>query len=120
MATDPGVAEVLEMCSPQTRQLAEELRTLVREAAPEAEERGQKGWSTISYLHNGIFCYIGPQKSWVNLGFYRGVELSDPKGVLEGTGKGLRHVKVRKPEDMRVDAFKALVREAFKLGGGRT
>ena len=37
----------------------------------------------------------------------------DPEGLLEGTGKGMRHIKVRGPRDIRRDAFKALVRQAF-------
>ena len=117
MGTESSVEEILEKSSPQIRELAERLRELIHEAAPEAEERVQKGWGTISYIHDGIFCYIQPQRKWVNFGFYRGVELSDPDGLLEGAGKALRHIKVKKPEDIKVDAFKALVGEAFRIGG---
>lgn len=41
------------------------------------------------------FCYVGLNKAHVNLGFYYGSELPDPKGLLEGDGKLLRHVKIR-------------------------
>lgn len=41
------------------------------------------------------FCYIGAQNDHVNLGFYYGTELPDPEGLMDGTGKKLRHVKVR-------------------------
>ena len=90
---------------------------LVRQAAPEATERGVKGWGNIVYERKGIFCYIGPQKSWVNLGFYRGVDLPDPEGLLEGTGKGLRHVKVKKAEDIHTDTLQQLVKDAYRLAG---
>lgn len=66
-----------------------------------------------------MFCGIQPQRNWVNLIFYHGAELPDPQGALEGTGKGMRHVKVRKPEEIKVDPLKALVQEAFRQGGGR-
>jgi hypothetical protein len=36
-----------------------------------------------------------PMRGYVNLGFYQGALLVDPKRLLEGTGKGLRHVKIR-------------------------
>jgi hypothetical protein len=39
-------------------------------------------------------CYIAVYASHINLGFYHGATLADPSGILEGTGKGLRHVKL--------------------------
>ena len=43
-----------------------------------------------------IFC---PTSKWVNLGFYQGVGLADPEGLLEGTGAKMRHVKIRSLDD---------------------
>jgi len=40
------------------------------------------------------YAYISPHKHHVNLGFYYGTSLSDPVGLLGGTGKHLRHVKI--------------------------
>ena len=120
MATDQAIAEVLEKSSPEARRLALELRKLVRDSIPEAEERVQKGWETISYVRNGIFCYLQPQKSWVNFGFYRGTELPDPQGLLEGGGEKLRHIKVRKTEDIKIDAFTELLDQAFRLDGKKS
>ncbi|MFY9922889.1 MAG: DUF1801 domain-containing protein [Opitutaceae bacterium] len=45
------------------------------------------------------YAYIGVQGSHVNLGFYHGASLSDPDGLLEGTGKELRHIKIRSVAD---------------------
>ena len=118
MSTEKGVQEILSRCSPPVRDLVEVLRALVQEAAPDATEEGHTGWGNITYSRKSIFCYIGPQKSWANLGFWQGTELSDPEGLLEGTGKRLRHVKVRKPEEIRSNAFKALVQEAYRLSVG--
>ncbi|MEQ8565894.1 MAG: DUF1801 domain-containing protein [Deltaproteobacteria bacterium] len=41
------------------------------------------------------FAYVNTFKAHVNVGFFRGTELSDPAGLLEGTGKFMRHVKLR-------------------------
>ena len=59
------------------------------------------------------YAYIGVQKSHVNLGFYHGASLNDPGGLLEGTGKKLRHVKVRNVTEAENPALKGLVVEAI-------
>jgi len=60
-------------------------------------------------------CYISAQSDYVNFRFARGTELSDPEGVLEGTGKGMRHVKVRTMKDIRRRLLTALIKDAVKL-----
>mgnify|MGYP001568586229 CR=1 FL=1 len=129
MATDAATQELLDKAPPEIRQLAEALRKLVKDVAPEAEapiemrrateaeERGIKGWKAISYSRDGMVCGIQPQRNWVNLIFYRGVELPDPEGVLDGAGKGIRAVKVKKPDDIRGDTLTPLVKAAFRLRG---
>jgi hypothetical protein len=57
-------------------------------------------------------------KAHVTFGFYKGVELADPEDLLEGTGKGMRHVKVRAKEDIRKAQFTKWVREAMKVNEG--
>lgn len=51
----------------------------------------------------------------VNLQFFQGASLPDPTGLLEGTGVGMRHVKVRSVKDLKDPAVKALVRHAWRL-----
>jgi hypothetical protein len=48
-----------------------------------------------------------------NLGFYRGATLEDPAGLLEGSGKGLRHIKLRSVEEASAPAVIALLRQAI-------
>ncbi len=45
------------------------------------------------------YAYIAPQRDYVNLGFYYGVYLEDPAGLLEGGGKNLRHIKIKSRSD---------------------
>ena len=118
MDTNRDIDHILSRHSPEVRDLALRLRALMREAAPEGEERVHRDWGNIGYYHNGQFCYIAPQRSWVNLGFYQGVDLPDPHGLLEGTGKRLRHVKVRNAEEIPTAALKQLVVEALALNAG--
>ncbi len=53
--------------------------------------------------------------SWVDLGFYRGTELKDTKNLLEGTGKGMRHIKIRHLQEMDEQYFADLVRQAASI-----
>ena len=55
------------------------------------------------------FCYISAQKKDVNLGFYYGAELPDPQGLLKGTGKLLRHIKIREAKDIQSPALRRLL-----------
>ncbi len=115
MGDESNIEAVLRKSSPQVRELAETLRKLIREVVPEVAERGYTGWGNIVYDHNGVFCYIAPLKDSVNLGFYRGIDLPDPEGLLRGTGKSLRHVKIKKSEDINADVLQSLVLEAYRL-----
>ena len=60
------------------------------------------------------YAYILPHKRWVNLGFYQGVDLADPEGLLEGTGAKMRHVKIRSLDDANRSVVRALVRGALE------
>lgn len=59
------------------------------------------------------YAYIAVYASHVNLGFYHGASLSDPTGLLEGTGARLRHVRLRSVAEAKNRAVAALLREAI-------
>ena len=84
---------------------APELEEKIKYSAPHYDLRGTAG----------TVVYIADASRHVNLMFYDGVELNDPEELLEGTGKRLRHVKVRSPVDARNPALKALVQEAVRF-----
>lgn len=103
---------------PQARALARGLRRLIRRLVPTLKEKIYPGWGVADYgyaLPGRGFLSIGPQKGYVNLYFMNGSDLEDPAGLLEGTGKRLRHVKIRKPEDLKSHALHGLVRQAARL-----
>ena len=104
---------------PEAQSLALELRRLVQRLVPKAEEKIQKGWGVADYRFGSSgrgFMTIGPQKGYVNLYFMDGVDLDDPDGLLEGTGKRMRHVKILKPEDLKKRSLHALIRQAARRG----
>ena len=59
------------------------------------------------------YCYIIPHKNWINLGFYQGAHLPDPSELLEGTGKNMRHVKIRSLKEISNPAVEALIKAAL-------
>ena len=89
------------------------IRELVREELPEATEEIK--WGRPVYSLNHIVCYLAASTDHANLGFYRGIELPDPHGLLEGEGKKLRHIKVYKREEIRRQWYRTLIRQAARL-----
>jgi hypothetical protein len=96
----------------KTRPVAEALRKFVLETAAGARE--DLMWGRPWYCAHAGVCYIAAAKAHVSLGFARGAELADPEGRLEGTGKSMRHVKIRNTGEIDA-AVKALVCEAIEL-----
>ncbi len=64
-------------------------------------------------VEDAAFAYVGVFKAHVDVGFFQGAELDDPEGLLEGTGKRMRHVKVRPGVDLDSAAMTALIRGAY-------
>ena len=108
------VMEYIEKLPLEQQEIAINLRKLVLDTSPRIGEAIKWGKPWFCLGDDGL-CYIASQKDYVNFGFARGSELSDPEGLLEGTGKGMRHVKVRTSKDVRRKPLTTLVKEAMKL-----
>jgi hypothetical protein len=89
------------------------LRELILEAAPDAEETFK--WGQPVYESNGPFSYIKAFKDHVNFGFWRGVDLKDPEGLLKGSGNKMRHVPMKVVEEIQREKFEDFIREAVEL-----
>ena len=75
--------------------------------------------SSERIIKDGI-CYIGVLKDRVNLGFHQGAHMRDPHGLLEGTGKQMRHIKIRHMSDALNPAIRAYLQEACERAGHET
>ena len=62
---------------------------------------------------DAAFGYVAAFTAHVNVGFFRGAELADPGGLLQGTGKLMRHVKLRPGESVDAQALAQLIRVAY-------
>ncbi len=108
--------EVIDDSNPEVQAIARHLRQLIIEIFPEVIEvpwpkQGIAGYGVGPKKMSEHFCYIGTQSNRVNLGFFYGADLTDQEGLLEGTGKKLRHVKVKSMEQ----AEQASIRELIEL-----
>ncbi len=102
---------------PKIEQIARGLRTLILRLDANAVEVVRLGDHAASFglgpkKMSEAYAYIMPKAAYVNLGFYNGAALVDPDGLIEGTGKRLRHVKVRSSEDVAQPALCRLITAA--------
>lgn len=94
--------------------VAKAVRTLVKKAVKGVEEYVNP-WKIPSFDSNGPLCCFMVGKQHVTFAFMRGAALPDPEKLLEGTGKGVRHLKLRSIADVRKPGVKKLVLQAASL-----
>jgi len=110
--------ELLADVDPELAAIARRLRTMIRAVDAGTVETVRLGDHAATYgvgprkMSDG-YAYIMPMRGYVNLGFYQGAELKDPERLLEGTGKGLRHVKIRSLAEADRAPIRALVAAAL-------
>ncbi len=109
--------DLLAITGESLRPMMIRLRHIILEIKPDASEVVRLGDRAATYgvgprkMIEG-FVYLMPFKGWINLGFYRGADLPDPKGMLEGTGKKLRHIKIRSVDECEQPWIRDLVQAA--------
>jgi hypothetical protein len=96
------------------QEAANQLRALVKKTLPEAKE-GINPWHVPIFESNGPICYYMAGKNHITLGFIRGTSLPDPENLLEGTGKNLRHVKIKSAADLKQKGMRELLKSAAAL-----
>ena len=90
----------------------------MRQCGDDVRERMHDGCPTVC-VADAAFAYVAVFTAHVNVGFFRGAELADPAGLLEGTGKYMRHVKVRPDRALDAQALTELIDTAYTDMKGR-
>jgi hypothetical protein len=93
---DMSLEELYPDATDEVRAIVGELRALVRGMVPDAHEvffHRILGYGPNDSYFDRIL-YIAPQNAYANVGFFFGTHLTDPKHLLAGTGKRMRHVKI--------------------------
>ena len=114
-----GFEEIVADASPPVRDLALRTRGLIREVLPDVVEVPWPWQRTVGFgvgpkKMSEHFCHVAVLADRINLGFNYGSELPDPQGLLQGTGKLFRHVKIASPQDLENPALRRLLQAASK------
>lgn len=124
MSAKPGsdgevtVAEYVARFPPEIKRLIQEVRKVTRSIAPDRTEKAYRGWPMRVFTDRGSIAIAGFREH-VNVNLGRGATLRDPHRLLEGTGKSIRHVKVRSVADARSDGVRDLIAQELRGGPAR-
>lgn len=84
------------------RRCGDEVRELMHDGCP------------VACLGDVPFGYVNVFRSHVNVGFFHGATLADPAGLLQGSGKFMRHVKVSPGTAIKAAALRRLIEAAYE------
>jgi hypothetical protein len=109
---DPAIKTWMKEHSGELGAIAKHWFEVMRMCGDDVRELLHDGQPTAC-IADAAFGYVNAFKAHVNVGFFRGAEIADPKGLLEGTGKFMRHVKLRPGGDFDATALTKLVDTAY-------
>lgn len=109
---DPAIAAWMKEHSGELGATAQYWFEVMRDCGDDIRELLHDGHPTAC-IGDAAFAYVNAFRAHVNVGFFRGAELPDPLGLLEGTGKFMRHVKLRPGGDVDTTALVELINAAY-------
>ena len=115
---DPAIDVWMREHSGELGKIAQRWFEVMRRRGDDVRELVHDGQPTAC-VGDAAFGYVDAFTAHVNVGFFGGAELADPKGLLEGTGKFMRHVKLRVDSDVDAGALTRLIEAAYADMKGR-
>ena len=109
---DPRIIEWIADHQDELGRIAAHWFRLIRQSGADVTELLHDGYPTAC-IDEFPFAYVGAFKSHVNVGFFYGAELSDPASLLEGSGKRMRHTKIKPGKEVDSIALAALIDQAY-------
>src|SRR6478609_11131331 len=109
---DPAVEAWMQEHSDELGVIAYRWFQVMRACGADVRELLHDGHPTAC-VGDAAFGYVNAFKAHVNVGFFRGAELADTKGLLEGTGKLMRHVKLSPERTVDTAALTKLIETAY-------
>lgn len=115
---DEPFARMVAGCPPEICELSLAARRLIFEVYPRTVEviwpqQRTAGYGTGPKKMTEHFCWLAPFSRHLVFGFYYGSELPDPAGLLDGTGRLMRHAKLRSAEELDNPELRRLVEVAI-------
>jgi hypothetical protein len=115
---DPAIEVWMLEHSGELGAIAQRWFEIMRDCGDDVRELLHDGHPTAC-VGDAAFGYVNAFTAHVNVGFFRGAELADPERLLEGTGKFMRHVKLRSERDVDATALMNLIETAYTDMKGR-
>ena len=109
---DPAIEVWMHEHSGELGLIARRWFEVMRACGDDVRELLHDGHPTAC-VDDAAFGYVNAFKAHVNVGFFRGAEIADPENLLEGTGKLMRHVKLRPECDVDTTALTTLIKTAY-------
>ncbi|MCI4358493.1 MAG: DUF1801 domain-containing protein [Thermoplasmata archaeon] len=110
---DPKLDRLFSELPAELGPTARRLRQVVRSTSPELTECVK--WGNPVWFGRGDTLCIMVYPHHLNLGFFRGAELSRTFPAITGTGKSLRHVRISSPREAESRAVRSMIRAAAQL-----
>ena len=110
---DPAIPKWFDARSGELGSIARTWYEYMRQCGGDVRELLHDGCPTVC-VQDAPFAYVAVFSSHVNIGFFHGVALLDPQCLLEGTGKYIRHVKLRPGQAVNIGALEALIAAAYR------
>ena len=105
---EPAIDRWLDMQPGALGCIARTWFTRMRGCGADILELMHDGCPTVC-IEDAAFAYVNAFTAHVNVGFFQGFSLADPEGLLQGTGKYIRHVKLRPALAIDERALEALI-----------
>ena len=109
---NPAIDIWLKQQAPELGAIARKWFIQMRECGDDVRELMHDG-CPVACVGDAPFGYVNVFRAHVNVGFFHGAELEDATGLLEGSGKRMRHLKVRPGADLNLAALSALIDAAY-------
>lgn len=110
---DPAIEDWMRAHAGELGAIARRWFDVMRGCGNDARELLHDGHPTAC-VGDAAFGYVNAFTAHVNVGFFRGAELPDPAGLLQGTGRFMRHVKIRPAGGIDGTALTTLIEAAYE------
>lgn len=113
---DPKIQQFLTSLPDHKREITMQVRYIILAVSPKVIETIK--WRQLTFISGKTdlaFIYTYAGVDYMNLGFMQATSLSDPKKIFEGTGKGMRHIKIRTVKEIPLSQIKKWVKEALAI-----
>lgn len=108
-AMNPEIDTYISEAPHEQRKIMEQLRQMIHEEAPQVKEIFK--WSRPVFSTSHDFVYFKTAKTYLTLGFFNFNKIKQNTELLEGTGKDMRHIKIKSFEKLPADIIRVWIRQ---------